>query len=216
MDKYRSAALISGFLSGLSGLVVFLVVHAWWIVPIWFVVPIGVPIAGLGGLAVGWAYAELGHGLPLRQWRTLAVAAGVSLILLPSILIAELRPPMFIVSGSGIAVLMTTIPEAVLRFITDLLIPAAISGGVLGVWLGRTKRAALVTTLAALTLALGPGHNIPFLGNTPGVGKEILIIVLVNLVSALTLVEVHARLSSNPRLSGVALHVLTPEERHTP
>jgi hypothetical protein len=215
MNSNLSAALFSGFIAGLSGLAVFLVVHALWILPIWFILPMGIPIAGIGGVAVGWAYAEIAHRLPVRPWRTPAVAALVSLILLPYILIAELRPPMFIVSGSGIAVLMMSVPEAVLRFIGDLLIPAGVSGGVLGAWLGRTRRATIMTFIAALTLALGPGHNIPFLGTTTGVGKEITIIALVNIVSALTLVEVHAQLSLKPRLSGSALNALISEERHT-
>jgi len=216
MNSNLSVALFSGFIAGLSGLAVFLVVHALWILPIWFILPIGVPIAGMGGIVVGGAYSEIAPRLPPRPWRTPTVAALVSLILLPSILMAELRPPMFIVSGSGIAFLMMSVPEVVLRFISDLLIPAGVSGGVVGAWLGRTRRATLVTIIAALMLALGPGHNIPFLGNTTGVGKEILIIALVNMVSALTLVEVHARLSSKPLWSDSALNALIPEERHTP
>jgi hypothetical protein len=215
MNSNLSVALFSGFIAGLSGLAVFLVVHALWILPIWFILPMGIPISGVGGVAVGWAYAEIAHRLPSRPWRIPAVAGLVSLILLPSILIAELRPPMFIVAGSGIAVLMMSVPEAILRFISDLLIPVGVSGGLLGAWLGRTRRATLVMLLAALMLALGPGHNIPFLGTTTGVGKEITIIALVNLVSALTLVEVHARLSLKPWLSGSALNALLSEERHT-
>lgn len=216
MNSNLSAARFSGFLAGLSGLAVFLVVHALWILPIWFILPIGIPLAGIGGVTVGWAYSDIAHRLPPRPWRTIAVAALVSLILFPSILMAQLRPPMFIVSGSGIAVLMMGVPEVVLRFIGELLIPASITGGLLGAWLGRTRRTTIAMSIAGFMLALGPGHNVPFLGNTSGVGKEITIIALVNIVSALTLVEVHARLSLKPLFSDVVHPTRLPEERHIP
>ena len=47
------AALIAGVISGMAGLLVFLTIHHFWIKPIWFIAPIGLMIAGLGGLAVG-------------------------------------------------------------------------------------------------------------------------------------------------------------------
>lgn len=39
----------------LAGFAVFLTVDAVWIVPIWFIAPVGVLIAALSGLCVGWA-----------------------------------------------------------------------------------------------------------------------------------------------------------------
>ena len=66
-------------------------------------------------------------------------------------------------------------------------------------WLGRTRRAALATAVAGLVFALGPGHNIPFLGGTPGVGKELAIMTAVTLVSALVLVEGDAWLAGPAR-----------------
>jgi hypothetical protein len=41
--------------------------------------------------------------------------------------------------------------------------------------------------LAGLLLALGPGHNIPFLGNTPAVGKEIPLLTAIGLASSVAL-----------------------------
>ena len=56
--------LIAGVLSGIAGLLTFLVIHHFWILPIWFIAPAGLIIAALGGLAVGWSYAEIQAGLP--------------------------------------------------------------------------------------------------------------------------------------------------------
>lgn len=45
--------LIAGVLYGLAGLLVFLAIHHFWSRPIWFILPAGMLIVGLGGLAVG-------------------------------------------------------------------------------------------------------------------------------------------------------------------
>ena len=65
----RKASLIAGMFAGVAGLLVFLVIHHFWIKPIWFILPIGLVIAAQRrGLAVGWAYSELLPGLPRRPW----------------------------------------------------------------------------------------------------------------------------------------------------
>lgn len=63
---HRSRALLAGAAAAAAGLMVFLVVHDLWIVPIWFILPIGLPIAVGAGLAMGWAYHELLPHLPRR------------------------------------------------------------------------------------------------------------------------------------------------------
>jgi hypothetical protein len=60
--------------------------------------------------------------------------------------------------------------------------------------IGRTKRAALITTLAGFVFALGPGHNVPFLGNQPATGKGLLMLIAIVLAASIVLVEVHALL----------------------
>jgi hypothetical protein len=87
-------------------------------------------------------------------------------------------------------------PIIVARFVGDLLATATIVGGLAGWWLGRTRRAALATAVAGFVFALGPGHNIPFIGGTPGVGKELAIITVVIGISALALVESYAWLTA--------------------
>jgi hypothetical protein len=184
------SAFIAGFLSGLAGLIVFLSIHHFWIRPIWFILPPGLIIAGLGGLAVGWAYAEIKTGLPPRPWTELAVFALVGITLTPAILLAQLRPPPLDISTG--AILRGTTASVVARFVIELLLTSAMVGGLAGWLLGHTPRAAFATALAGFVFALGPGHNIPFLGATPAVGKGIALLVAIILASAVVLVESEA------------------------
>jgi hypothetical protein len=198
MNHTDIAAHIAGVLAGIAGLLAFLVLHALWIVPIWFILPVGLLVAGGGGLAVGWAYAELRWRLPRRPWTALAVVGVIAVILLPAFVLAELQAPVFTVTPAGpVQTVATSIIVA--RFVGELLATATIVGGLVGGWLGHTRRAALATALAGFVFALGPGHNIPFIGGTPGVGKELAIMTAVTLVAALVLVECHAWLTVRKR-----------------
>jgi hypothetical protein len=84
---------------------------------------------------------------------------------------------------------------AVIVFILELLVTAALVGGLAGWLIGRTSRAALATGLAGFIFALGPGHNIPFLGSTPGTWKGIGILLAIILSAAFILVEASAVMS---------------------
>ncbi|MCC6630002.1 MAG: hypothetical protein IT340_21705 [Chloroflexi bacterium] len=213
MARSSIAALVAGVLAGLAGLLVFLVLHALWIMPIWFILPLGVVIAGLGGMAVGWAYAELRHRLPARPWTALATVGLIAVILLPAVVLAELRPPLFVVTVAG-AVATEPVPSLIARFAGELLLTATVTGALLGWWLGGTRRAVVATAVAGFCFALGPGHNIPLVGATPGVAKELAIMGTVIGIAALVLVEGHAWLATRtwwrtgavatPGLTGVA------------
>jgi hypothetical protein len=127
----RKASLIAGTLAGAAGLLVFLVIHHLWIKPIWFILPVGLVIAISGGMSVGWAYYELLHGLPGRPWTIFAWAALIGLTLAPAAVIAQLRPPSF--AGSGMNVVANvSIAQAAIIFVRDLLLPAALIGGLAG------------------------------------------------------------------------------------
>jgi hypothetical protein len=139
---------------------------------------------------------EIFPRLPERVWsRLLVFMTLIWLILLPSLALAELRRPVFTLVEAD-PVLNMSISEAALRFIFELLVSAAVVGGLIGWWLGRTRRAAFATALAGFIFALGPGHNIPFIGGTPGVGKELAIMLAIISISSLALVLGHARLPS--------------------
>ena len=196
MRPTDAPALVAGVAAGLTGLVAFLTLHWLWIMPIWFILPVGMLVAGSGGLAVGWAYAELQRGLPKRPWRAAVVVALLGVILLPAFVLAELRGPVFTVTSIGPIQTVST-PEIVARFIGDLLATATLVGALVGGWLGRTRRAALATAVAGFLFALGPGHNIPLIGGTTGVGKEVLILSIATCLAASVLVAGHAWLASS-------------------
>lgn len=193
--SHRNASLIAGVSAGVTGLLVFLVIHHFWIQPIWFIFPIGLLVAAGGGLAVGWAYSELLPGLPRRPWTILAWVALIGLTLIPAAVIAQLRPPLFTGAGMNLTA-NVSVTGAVVIFGRDLLLPAAVIGGVEGWLIGRSKRAALAAAIAGFVFALGPGHNIPFLGNQPATGKGIILLIAIILSASVVLVEVHAVLSS--------------------
>jgi xanthosine utilization system XapX-like protein len=160
MNHTDTAAYIAGAVAGIAGLLAFLALHALWIVPIWFILPVGLLIAGGGGLAVGWAYAELRGRLPARPWTALAVVGLISVILLPAVVLAELQAPVFTLTVAGPVQTVAT-SMIVARFVGELLATATIAGGLVGCWLGRTRRAALATALAGFVLPLAPGTISP-------------------------------------------------------
>ena len=190
-----NAALTAGVLSGVAGLAVFLVIHHFWITPIWGIAPAGLVIAALGGLAVGWSYAEIRAGLPPRPWTSLALVALIAGVLAPSILIAELRAPLL---DDLTAIPREKAGQVIAHFVLELLLTASVAGGLAGWWLGHTPRAAGATALAGLVFALGPGHNIPLLGSTPAVWKGLALLLAICLASALVLVESSAWLLRRP------------------
>jgi hypothetical protein len=126
----------------------------------------------------------------------------ISIILLPSILLAEIREPMFDVSGPS-AILVMNIGQAGLIFILELVVTATLVGGLTGWIIQRTRRATFSTALAGLIFALGPGHNIPFLGSTSGTLKGIAILLAIIIVSAFVLVETQARFLKSSNLNKI-------------
>jgi hypothetical protein len=114
--------------------------------------------------------------------------------LTPAILLAQTRPPPLdiatgaIIDGSSVAVVVR-------RFAVELLLTASVVGALAGWWLGHTPRAAAATALAGFVFALGPGHNIPFLGNTPAAAKGVVLLASIVLVSAVVMVESQAWLA---------------------
>jgi hypothetical protein len=186
----------AGIVAAIAGFVAFLVIHHVWIAPIWFIAPVGAPMAAGGGAVVGIAYAELLPGLPARPLRTAAVAVGALLVLAPGAILAELFGPIYEMWG-GSGVLLVPVGQALALFVFGLFATAMLVGAALGAAIGRTRRAAGWSALAALALAVGPGHNIPMLGATSVVAKELAIIATVAALSAWVLVAVHARQTAN-------------------
>lgn len=182
------SALIAGAISGEVGLLVFLTIHYFWIAPIWFILPAGALFACLGGLAVGWSYAEICQRFPVGRWNMLAGFALMATTLAPTVVLAQVLPPVVDIRAGR---LVGTTNELIVRFVVGLFVPAVLVGALAGWGLLRTRRGAIATALAGLVLAMGPGHNIPFLGNTPAVGKEIPLLIAIGLASSVTLAKAY-------------------------
>jgi hypothetical protein len=185
--KAMNASLIAGLVAGVAGLLTFLIIHHFWIKPIWFILPPGLLIAGLGGLAVGWSYWELRGGLPSYPWTVLGVILLIGAVLAPAVILAQLREPILDLET------FTIPPEATGRAIRyailELALPAIVVGSAAGWLLSHHWRGSVATALAGLVFALGPGHNIPFLANTPATAKGIVLLAAIVFVSSLVLVE---------------------------
>ena len=110
-------------------------------------------------------------------------------------LLAQLRPPPLDITGGAIIDGSST-GMVVARVALELLLTATVVGGLLGWWVGRTPQAAFATALAGFVFALGPGHNIPFLGSTPAEGKGIFLLVAIIVTAAVVLVETDAWFTS--------------------
>lgn len=188
----RRASVRAGVLAGMAGLATFLLLHHVWIVPIWFIAPFGALVAAAGGAAVGAAHAELLPHLPRRPWTASALIVVIGIVLLPALVIAELRGPIFAMDGDGGETLLVPGAEAAADVVVGLLGTATIAGAWLGWLIARNRRAAGTTALAAFTFAAGPGHNIPLLGGTPAAAKELVILAAVVAVASVVLVEAHA------------------------
>jgi hypothetical protein len=160
-----ASALSAGAIAGIAGLGAFLVIHALWIVPIWFIAPLGFLIAAGGGMAVGWAWhvhrQHLPNGTPARAL-VLFVAAIV--VLLPS------EPVAIAFAPSDPRVLAAMSQDMAMNYLlTQLVIYGALAGllgAIAGGLLTRTWQAAAVTALAATAFGIGIGHNAPLFGNS--------------------------------------------------
>jgi hypothetical protein len=182
------SALIAGAISGEVGLLIFLTIHCFWIAPIWFILPAGAPFACLGGLAVGWSYAEIRRRFPAARWNILAGFALMATTLAPAIVLAQMLPPVVDVMAER---LVGTTNELIVRFVFALFVPAILVGALEGWALLRTLRGVTAMALAGLVFAMGPGHNIPFLGNTSVAGKEIALLIAIGLVASVTLAKAY-------------------------
>jgi hypothetical protein len=193
-DGERPSAAAAGVVAGIACLAVFLVLHHVWIAPIWFIAPVGAVVAGAGGAAVGVSYAELRSALPERPWRSGALAAIWAVVLLPAMLIAQVRGPVYAIGKDGAGTLLVPPSEAMVDVAIGLIAVAMAGGALIGWCIGRSRRAAVTTMAAAACVAIGPGHNIPLLGGSPAVSTELALLVAMLGVGSIVLVEADARL----------------------
>jgi hypothetical protein len=116
-------------------------------------------------------------------------------MLVPSIVLAELRGPIYDMTTGGEGALLVPVPDAVTAFVVGHLATTALAGAILGGLVGRTRRGTGASALAGFALALGPGHNIPLLGGTSATTRELAILAAVAVVASVVLVESQALLA---------------------
>lgn len=153
----------AGIASGLAGLATFLVLHAIWITPIWNILVVGVLISGFGGwLAIRcYGYASrLANG---RLGSYGLVFAGVSLTLVPSVVLTIVLPPL-LETENGEIVRPLNVSWLVSGFFVNLLIPTFLAGAAMGWLLTKRRTTAALFGGMGLLMGLGPGHNIPLFG----------------------------------------------------
>jgi hypothetical protein len=180
-------------MAGVAGLLVFLVAHHIWIKPIWSILPAGLLMAAVGGLAVAWSYFELSDHLPSRPWTVPAYMALIAATLAPAAVLGQLRPALVDVADMSIRPGDGT--TVAVRFMLELVLTAALVGGVAGRLISHSLKGSIATAAAGVAFALGPGHNIPLLGSTPAAAKGLALLALIVFVSTLILVEGTAWLS---------------------
>lgn len=184
-------ALIAGSAAGLCAFGSFLCLHAVWIVPIWFIVPMGAPVAAAGGATVGWAWHEHRARLPAgTSARALLLLAAAALTLLPAEGIAFLFGP------SDPSLLAQAPAGRLLASLVLYLVVATLVGGVGGWLASHSRRRAGITALAAAAFAAGIGHNAPLFGHGWIALKMWTIMLTVTAIAALTLVTLQMRLAA--------------------
>jgi hypothetical protein len=163
-------------------------------VPIWGIAPIGVPIALLGGAAVGWAHHETRTRLASGVRGALALVLLLALTLVPGGIVAALWAPETL---EGVDDLPGTRIGAYFGIFIAL---AAAVGAAEGWWLARSRKGAAVVSLASVAFAFGLGHNVPVLGGERAIAKMWAIMLVVMAVSAFVLAAAETRLGTgSPR-----------------
>jgi hypothetical protein len=145
--------LMAGAASGAAGLIGFGVIHAIIIVPIWWSLFGGLPVALAGGLILGWALFEARAAGRLTRPVVSGLLLGVLLwlMLIPLTAVGNaLR--VYARNGGG------RLPESA-EIVLDCLL-AILSGALAGWLIGRRWRAALAFAVAGLALALAMGGPI--------------------------------------------------------
>ena len=117
----------------------------------------------------------------------------IALTLTPAILIAQIRQP--ILDATSFSIPPGEGPRVAVRFFLELVFTAAFVGALAGWLLGHSPRAALSMSLAGVAFAVGPGHNIPLLGNTQSAVKGLVLLAAIIAVSSFVLVQTAAFLS---------------------
>jgi hypothetical protein len=164
--------LIAGAIAGSAALLVFVVLHAAWIVPIWGMLAM-LPIAALVGVIAAWPFEQISArgALPPAPFDGIAFTALLLLTLMPSAVMGVLAGP---VDRDRITAAAVIVP----------LLLAAPAGVLIGALLVGVGPASLGLGVAAFAVALTLGHNLPFFPvGSPGWEKAFGLVILVEVAA---------------------------------
>lgn len=186
MDPQLRASLAAGAVAGVAGSVFFSVVHWLFVFPTWGTL-IGLPLALVAGLALGWAFHELAarSALPAGLVGGAAFAGLLMLTLVAVHLVSLLapQPPLErLREGADVDALALAMA----------LLAAAPAGAALGWALTRAPRSALALGAAALATSVALGHNIPFFAADVRTAKMWAVMAASALVAGVLLAAVRA------------------------
>lgn len=142
--------LVAGAVAGSVALLVFVVLHAVWIVPIWGMLSM-LPIAALVGVIAAWPFEQISArgAFPPAPFDGIAFTALLLLTLVPSAVMGVLVGP---VDRDRITAAAVSVP----------LLLAAPAGVLLGALLVGVNPASFGLGAAAFAVALTLAHNLPF------------------------------------------------------
>jgi hypothetical protein len=149
--------LVAGALAGAAGAFAFAVAHAILIVPIWTRSASGFLFGVLAGAAAGWAYTELGFDARASRARTALgrVAVGASFGALLWFAVVPVTLADALLRAVGLA------PRYELLAVAVAVVLALAGGGILGWWLGHSRRAAVAGASAAMLLTVAMAGPVP-------------------------------------------------------
>jgi hypothetical protein len=154
-SRRLTAFLIAGATIGLLGVVLFGVIHAAIIIPIWTRLLGGMPFGVIAGLAMGWSYYELRASSRLPEGALPGLVFGflIWLTLLPmtAFTVFVRAAGMHSTEGSW--------------EITVELLLASGTGAILGLLISRHWRPAVVQGIASLAVALAQAGPIPVMNS---------------------------------------------------
>ena len=178
MEEMLSRMLLAGSAAGLISSFAFVIVHYLLSKPIWEILPIGMVIGIFTGLAISWSiYENFGT---LSSFSLVISPVMFTVALIPAVLLAFVRGRSYTFEE-----LMVLPTKEMLMVFLPLLITAPVTGGVIGFLFSRSYVAVFSMGLATFVVAVGIGHNIPFLINSSH-APMLIILALVPMVTFYT------------------------------
>lgn len=178
-----SPTLVAGAVAGAVALLVFVGVHAAWIVPIWGMLAM-LPVAALVGALAVWPFELSARTMPPAPFDGVVVAVILMAALVPTSVYGIVAGP---VDQHRITWPALVVPLAL----------AAPTGALIGAFLTGSAASAGALAVATTAFAFTLGHNLPFFpAGSPGGAKAIVLIVVPTVAAAIVFTASRAAFSA--------------------